>query len=293
MKIVKKIGNIIINILIVAVLIVSVVIAALALTSKANGGVPSIFGYSFHTIQTQSMEGGSEDYDGGNYLVGDLVIGKVTNSNPNEVYEIGDIVVYTKENEEAPNGIMMIVHRVIEREEVGGSFAYTTKGDNNEIADEGTRSAGDIVAVCYDRDYNGAVIKGFGATLDFIRTPTGFFFVVLVPMIIFFLYEIIRVVLNTLNYKKAKSEEEKENAEKEKQEAVEAAVAAALAAVKTEENAGASPAPAPVVEAEAAAPVVEAEAEAKAPEMTAEQMEQFKQFLAFQEAQKKANSDNG
>ena len=287
MKVVKKIGNVIINILIVMVLLVSVVIAALALTSKANGGVPSILGYSFHTIQTQSMEGGSEDFDGGDYLVGDLVIGKVTNSNPNEVYEVGDIVVYTKENEDAPNGVMMIVHRVIKREEVGGAFAYVTKGDNNDIADDGQRSASDIVAVCYDRDYQGAVIKGFGSALDFIRTPTGFFFVVLVPMIIFFLYEIIRVVMNTLNYKKAKSEEEKENAEKEKQEAVQAAVAAALAAVKNEDEPKAEPAPAAETAPVAETPAAPA-APAAQPDMSAEQMEQFKQFLAFQEAQKNA-----
>lgn len=290
-KIALKVGNIIINTLIVLVLIMSLLIATLALTSKANDGVPQIFGFSFHTIMSPSMEGGSTEYEGGGYNVGDLVIGKVTNGNTNEIYEIGDIVVYTTEKDNTPDGVEMIVHRVIKREEENGHFVYTTKGDNNTEPDATRHLASDIVAVCYDHNYHGAVWRGFGSALNYIRSSEGFFLVVLLPMIIFFLYEIIRVVLNALNYKKSKSEEDKADLEREKQEAVEAAVKAALAAVgKTDapESAPADPAPADEpAEAPAASDTPEKSA---APEMTAEQLEQFKQFLAFQEAQKAAQN---
>lgn len=270
-RIALKIANIFINVLIVLVLITSILIAALALTSKANDGVPQIFGYSFHTIMSPSMEGGSDEFEGGNYNVGDLVIGKATKGNTNEVYEIGDIVVYTTQNDNTPDGVDMIVHRVIAREDDGfGKFIYTTKGDNNTLADEATHTAADIVAVCYNSDYNGAVWRGFGNVLNYLRSSQGFFLVVLLPMIIFFLYEIVRVVLNALNYKKSKSEQDREDVEREKQEAVDAAVKAALAAV------GKDVPDAPAEDAEKAAPA----------DMTPEQMEQFKQFLAFQEAQK-------
>ena len=292
-RIVKAILNTIINILIVLVLIVSLVVATLALTSKANDGVATIFGYSFHTIQTSSMEGGSDEYEGGDYYPGDLVIGRATGANPNEVYEVGDIIVYSAQDDDNPDAVQMIAHRIVARDEENGTYYYTTKGDNNDIEDTDAHTAAQILSVCYDHDYHGTVIKNVGGALDYIRTPQGFFVVVLIPMIIFFLYEIIRVVMNTLNYKKARSEEEKENAEREKQEAVDAAVAAVLEAQKA---AQAVPAEATAGEGEqlAVAPptdVVSAEAPAKAaPEMSAEDYEEFKRFMAFKKAQETQQS---
>lgn len=244
-RIALKIANVLINILIVAVLIVSVLIATLALTSKANGGVPSIFGYSFHTIMSPSMEGGNENYGGGDYHVGDLVIGKATKGNTNEVFEVGDIIVYTTQKDDTPDGVEMIAHRVVKREDLGnGLFEYTTKGDNNDIEDAVAHTAADIVAVTYDHDYDGKVLRGFGNVLNFLRSPSGFFLVVLLPMIIFFLYAIVRVVLNALNYKKTKASEDKEDIEREKQAAIDAAVKAALAAVGKSEDAPAEGTPA-------------------------------------------------
>ena len=284
-KIAMKIVNIVINILIVVVLLTSILVATLALSSKANNGVPSIFGYSFHTIQSPSMEGGSDKYEGGDYYVGDLVIGKATNCNPKEVFEVGDIVVYTTQNDDTPDGVNMICHRVIEREQDdNGTFFYITKGDNSSLEDPDPHTAAEIVSVCYSHDYQGAVWKGFGNFLDYIRTPQGFFLVVLLPMIIFFLYEIVRVVMNALVYKKTKAQDQKEDAEREKQEAVDAAVKAALEAVgKGDAPAEKDAAPADEDDADAAPAE---ESSAKAPDLTPDQMEQFKQFLAFQEAQK-------
>ena len=56
--------------------------------------------------------------------------------------------------------------------------------------------------------YEGKIIKGFGNILAFLQTRMGFFLCVLLPMIIFFMYELVRVVMNTANYKKAKAEED-------------------------------------------------------------------------------------
>ena len=287
----KSIGmtilNTFINILIIIVLVVSLVVATLALTSKANNGVPSIFGYSFHTIQTSSMEGGSDEYQGGNYDVGDLVIGKTTSGNPNEVYEMGDIVVYTTEDE----NISMIVHRIVAIDDSTGERVYTTKGDNNEVEDKTTHTAAQIVAVTYDHNYQGAVLKGLGKALDFIRTGQGFFFVVLLPMIIFFLYEIVRVVLNAVNYRNAKAMEEIEQSKEDQQAAIDAAVAAALAAqnasAKTEDKHAADKTEdKPEAKAEEKAEdKAEAKADAAPADLSPEQLEQFKQFMAFQKAQ--------
>lgn len=268
-RVVKAILNTIINILIVIVLITSVLIAVLSLTSKANNGVATIFGYSFHTIQSPSMEGGNPDYPGGDYKVGDLVIGKA-DVNENTAYAVGDIVSYKTINE-LDGKEALICHRIIDTNNRDGLMTYQTKGDANEAADQlepvDYLQGNEIASICYNKDYHGAVLKGWGKVLDFIRQPTGFFFAVLLPMIIFFLYEIIRVVINAMNYRKAKEEEIKENAEAEKDEAVKVAVAAALA-----EKEASNTAPAEASDAPSG--------------MTPEELEQFRQFQAFQKMQK-------
>ncbi|MBQ9680428.1 MAG: signal peptidase I [Ruminococcus sp.] len=264
-RIIKTVLNTIINILIVMVLVTSILIAVLSLTSKANNGVATIFGYSFHTIQTPSMDGGNPDFDGGDYKVGDLVIGKTDGASDRD-YQVGDIISYRTASDEGET--MLICHRIVDKTEYNGVAVYQTQGDANDTPDqlvpEDYIHNYDITSLCYDADYHGKVLSGWGKPLDFIREPQGFFFAVLLPMIIFFMYEIIRVVLNAMNYKKSKANEEKENAEKEKQEAVDAAVAAALAAKDSDKS---SEAPAGI---------------------TAEQMEQFKQFMEFQKMQNAA-----
>lgn len=265
---IKTILNTIINILIVLVLVTSILIAVLSLTSKANNGVATIFGYSFHTIQTPSMDGGSPDFDGGDYKVGDLVIGKAQGAGDRD-YSVGDIISYRTESDEGDT--MLICHRIINTSEDNGTITYQTQGDANDTPDQLTTEdyihSYDITSLCYDDDYHGAVLKGWGKPLDFIREPQGFFFAVLLPMIIFFMYEIIRVVLNAMSYRKSKEQEAKENAEKEKNDAVQAAVKAALAEKEAGRTVSMPGAPA---------------------DMTPEQMEQFKQFMEFQKMQNAA-----
>ncbi len=270
-KVLKVILNTFINILIVVVLVVSLLIAVMALTSKETG-VSKIFGFTIQTIQSNSMKGGSPDgYEGGDFEEGDLLIGKATDFSSQIEYEVGDIITYRAYDS---NKVMyLMAHRIVDKVNIGdGFYRYQTWGDNREVSEvpdqlkeEDYLSATDIASVLYSKDYHFTKIKGVGGFLDKLRNDRGFFFlVVLLPMIIFFMYALIRVVISTLNFKKEKTVEEKENAEKEKQEAVDAAVAAALAA---QNGADAKPADAPA-------------------DMTPEQMEQFKQFLAFQQAQK-------
>lgn len=264
-QILKKVINTIINVLIVIVLIVSVLIAALALTSKATG-ISTIFGYTIQTIQSDSMKGGSPDgYPEGDFGKGDLMIAKATGDNANVEYDVGDIVTFVEQDTDGNNAY--IVHRIINKvENTNGNFSYQTQGDNremSEVPDQRDESEylikGQFVSVYYTAGYKGTIIKGVGGFLDYLRTQQGFFFVVLLPMIAFFLYELVRVVLNASSYRKAKDDEKK-------QAAVDAAVAEAL----SEKSGDASE------------------------KMTDEEREQFKQFLAFkkmQEQQAKEKAD--
>lgn len=267
-RVVKAVFNTIINILIVLVLVVSLLIAVMALTSKASG-ISTMFGYTIQPIQSDSMKGGSPDgYGGKDFGKGDLVIARATNFNANSKYDLGDIITY--KTQDTNGNDLLMSHRIVDAVEKDGVTRYQTWGDNREMAQVPDQSnvdeyltASDIASLYYSSDYQGIVLKGWGAPLDFLRTQLGFFLVVLLPMIIFFMYALIRVVLSASGYKKAKADEEKE-------EAVKKAVAAALAADDT------------AVQPKA----VESEQTAAPSGMSAEELEQFRQFREFQKMQK-------
>lgn len=278
-KVIKAILNVIINILIVVVLITSIIVAVMALTSKASG-ISTMFGYTIQPIQSDSMKGGSPDgYQDGDFGHGDLMIAKATGFDENAVYEKGDIITFTTEDSE--RNVVLVSHRIVDvKKDSNGVNIYQTWGDNREVSEvpdqlheEDYIKADKIGSVYYSKYQHGFIVKGLGTVIDFLKTQTGFFFAVLLPMIIFFMYALVRVVLSATDYKKAKAEEDKD-------EAVKAAVAAALAQKEADSNTQAQAA----VDTAPAAPA----------EMTPEQMEQFKQFMEFQKMQNaQKNADQG
>nr|WP_316614128.1 hypothetical protein [uncultured Ruminococcus sp.] len=272
-NVVKAIFNTIINILIVIVLITSLLIAVISLTSKASG-ISTIFGYTVQPIQSDSMKGGSPDgYKGGDFEKGDLMIAKATNFDENKEYSIGDIITYRTKDSDGNDFLMS--HRIVDAiKDESGNLCYQTWGDNRTVSQAPDQTdlqqylhAYDIASVFYSNDYHGKILKGWGAPLDFLRTQQGFFFVVLLPMIIFFLYALVRVVLSASDYRKSKAKEDKD-------EAVKAAVAAALAEKGVQAD-----------DTQAVANTL-APADAPTPQMSAEEMEQFRQFQEFQKMQK-------
>ena len=239
MKVFKAILNTVINILIVVILVVSILVAVMALSSRASGGLSHIFGYTIEIIQTDSMKGGSDKYEGGDFSAGDVIIGKYTQYIFTEEYNEGDIVTFMEVLEDVDaEKKQPVCHRIIEVAEYQGTRCYRTQGDNTLAPDQDADDlasylrAEDIGSVFYSDDYHGLVLKGFGNVLNFIQSKLGFFLVVLLPMIFFFLYELIRVIFNAANYKneKKREEEKKESQEEEKdrQAQIDAAVEAAL-----------------------------------------------------------------
>lgn len=210
---VKKIFNAIIDIIVVLILIVSILVVVLSLTSKSSG-VPNIFGYAPLSVASYSMEPTINK--------GDLIFSKVTNDIGYE-YKVGDIVTFPIEID----GIETLnTHRIVEVIEDNGITYYKTQGDNKEtnpIADEEMQTSATIVAI-----YTGNKVPGIGNFFGFIRTQLGFFLCVLLPMILFFVYEAIRVILNLLAYNKEKTLAEAQAAvqnaeltEEQKQKAIE------------------------------------------------------------------------
>lgn len=192
-KVIKRIVNIVIDIIVVLILAVSVLVVTLSLTSKSSG-VPNIFGVAPLSVQTGSMEDTLNP--------GDLIFSEVTND-PSYEYKKGDIVTFHKDI----NGQSELnTHRIVEVIKDKDITYYRTQGDNKEsnpVPDEELQTSSTIIA-----KYTGTKIAGLGNILSFIRTQLGFFLCVLLPMIIFFVYEAIRVILNVIAYNKEKALEQ-------------------------------------------------------------------------------------
>ena len=211
-KILKRIVNIFVDILVVLILMVSIIVVMLSLTSKSSG-VPNIFGIAPLSVQTESMKGTVDP--------GDLIFCTLTEID--DEFQKDDIVTFPIEI----NGEQVLnTHRIVEVVEDDNIIYYRTQGDNKETnpePDTDLQTSSTIVA-----KYTGTKIPGLGNVLSFIRTQLGFFLCILLPMIIFFIYEGIRVIINLLAYNKEKAIEEaketlnnSELTEEQKQKAIE------------------------------------------------------------------------
>ena len=214
MKAVKKIINIFIDIVVVVILLFSMLILIMSLTSRSSG-VPNLFGVAPITVASDSMED--------TLMVNDLIFCEVRTDYVYDDYAVGDIVTF---NQEIEGETRFNTHRIVEVVEDNGITYYKTQGDNkdtNPVPDEKLKTANDIVA-----KYTGNKIGGVGAFFSFIRTQLGFFLVILLPMILFFVYEAVRVIMNIIAYNKEKAAEEaaaavanSELTEEQKQRAIE------------------------------------------------------------------------
>lgn len=210
MEVLKKILNIIIDIFIILVVIVSAAVAAITLSQRANG-VPMIFGYVPLSVQTDSMSPTLE--------VGDLIIGK--KADPNAEYQKGDIVTYwavIEDKETNTKSQYINTHRIIGEtvNKANGEKLYVTKGDHNDLKDKYYTSKSSVISVWQkDGADDGIRVSKMGNVLTFLRKPSGFFLCVVLPMAVFFIYELVRFITNLIAYNKSKSREAALEAAKE------------------------------------------------------------------------------
>lgn len=231
-----KFLNIIVDILVVCVLIVSVLMLTIIFTSQGDGGVPSVFGKAPISVLTDSMHGDAPD----DFDKGDLLICDVVDHNSKLEFKKDDIITF-KQDINGDDNPEYVTHRIYK---VNKDGSYLTKGDNNITYDQDPKGSTVFDNITNDdilAKYNGNKFSGVGNVLDFLRDPLGFFLCILLPMIIFFLYQAVRVVLNVIAYNKekamAKAQEAIANAdltEEQKQKAIAEYLAAQNASASEE-----------------------------------------------------------
>jgi signal peptidase len=153
---------------------------------------------------------------------GDLIIIKTCDV---ESLEEGDIITFHTiiDNEYALN-----THRIETITETDGVRSYVTKGDNNDIADTHSIADGDIVGKYVMR------LPKVGKLMDILSSSTGFLVIIVLPMLLFFIYQVYHLIMVSIHLKKAIQAEEaaKKNQEQDDIEAKRAEAEAALAEAK-------------------------------------------------------------
>jgi signal peptidase len=188
MKVLKKITTVIISIALWIVILLAALYAFTTLATRDDTSVSNIAGFTPMIVQTDSM---SPTFD-----AGDLIF--IRTCDPSAL-EVGDIVTFHTiiDNEYALN-----THRIEEITDTDGVRSYVTKGDNNEVSDQHIIADGDIVGKYVGR------IAGMGKVMDVLSSSTGFLIIIVLPMLLFFIYQVYHLIMVSISLKKAIAAEE-------------------------------------------------------------------------------------
>ena len=199
MKILKKIGSIVIDVLIVIVFIVSLLVVIASITAKRENGQANVFGITANSVQTDSMKGSINE--------GDLIISKVVTSKNKGDFDLkeGDIVSFYKELEDDTQ--ILITHRIHEVRKAGNTVVITTWGDNRESAPE----PDDPITMSDVKSVYLFKIPLLGHFIDFLKTPLGFIICLVVPLLTFICWQAYKLIVLFFKSKQAELDEQAEN----------------------------------------------------------------------------------
>lgn len=231
----KKFFSVLGNIFVVLFLLVALAVMASVLTSQKGNGLPDLYGYSPLAVQSDSMEP--------TFKKGDLVI--IQKRNDYNALNEGDIVTFFafKDGQKYYD-----THRIVKVKPHNQTNYYVTRGDNSIFDDLNLASYSNIVGV-----YTGYKVPYLGGIMDFLKTQTGIFICIVLPLALLFIWQLFKFISVFTESKKQKAVEEMAvDIEAEKQKAIEEYIAQQ----KAQEQAAASAAP-PVQPEEKAADTAE------------------------------------
>ena len=212
----KKVLSVVVDILAWVLLIFAFLITVMVFGSGKNNGVPTLLGYMPMSVQSDSMSP--------TFKEGDLIVVKKVD----DLYSLkkDDVITFYT----IIDGQRVInTHRIVEISEEDNTKRFITRGDNNPIDDETPVSASDIIG-----KWTKVKVGGVGKFIDFVTTKTGFFICVLIPIAIFFIFELYKFITVLIEAKQVTLSEEDE--EEIKRKAVEEYLANKEKAEKSEES---------------------------------------------------------
>lgn len=188
MKAVKKAASILLSVILWGIILLAALFAFTTLATRDQNKVANIAGFTPLSVMTDSMAP--------TFRSGDLII--IRTCDPASL-QVGDIITFHTiiNNEYALN-----THRIQTIDTSAGVRSYVTIGDNNNgVADTHIISDGDIVGKYVTR------LAGVGKVLDFLSSSTGFLVVIVLPMLLFFIYQVYHLIMVSIELKKASAQE--------------------------------------------------------------------------------------
>lgn len=183
MKGMKKAFTVVVSVLLWIIILIAALFAFTTLATRDESHVANIAGYTPLSVITESMSP--------TFNAGDLIF--IRKCDPNSL-QVDDIVTFHTiiNNEYALN-----THRIVSIDSANGVRSYTTKGDNNAIPDTHIIANNDIVG-----KYVGKLAH-FGTVMTFLSSSVGFLCVIVLPMLLFFVYQVYHLIMVSINLKKA------------------------------------------------------------------------------------------
>jgi signal peptidase len=171
------------------VLILALLVTILVFSADRNNGVATFLGYMPLTVESDSMKP--------TFAKNDLIFTKEIDDIAE--LKVDDVITFWTiiDGQKVKN-----THRIIAiNKSDEGSYSFTTKGDNNTLEDSLEVYSGDLIG-----KWTGAKLSGFGKVMDFLRTKKGFFICILIPMALFFLFELYKLIVTIVEIKHEESE---------------------------------------------------------------------------------------
>jgi len=185
----KKIGNVLIWVFVVFAVLMTI----LAFSAQSSNGVPSLGGKALLCVASDSMAP--------TFVQGDLLIGDMCSDEQKQLCVVGDVISFYTDLD--GNGIKEInSHRIysINYDVNGNVESFVTKGDNNltNIAVDEEPVSWQAVICKWDGKSR---IGGLGAFISFMQEPKGFLVCIVIPLVLFFLFELYRFIVAIISVK--------------------------------------------------------------------------------------------
>ena len=102
-------------------------------------------------------------------------------------YDIGDIITFLSNDDDYKG--YTITHRIVDKSKIGiNKSLYTTKGDNNPMADPSVINTDAIYGKVL------FTIPSVGTLKNYFSKPSNYFFLLVVTSVIFIIYELVRIM---------------------------------------------------------------------------------------------------
>lgn len=178
----SKVLNTVISVILWIVILLAALYSFVTLATKDQNNIASIGGVSPLVVETESMSP--------TFNAGDIIF--IKKCDPATLKE-GDVITFHTiiENEYALN-----THRIEKIKEANGVRSYVTRGDNNAVSDAHIIGDGDIVGKYMTH------LPKFGKIIDFLSSKVGFLVVIVLPMLLFFIYQVYHLIMIAIEFKK-------------------------------------------------------------------------------------------